>query len=733
MKYEKKFYINGLIIGRNGKTTISVQLKTYSGCAYAISEKELLSAAENKENDRCWGDCWRSCRFSALEDHGIVTKYLYEAEGLDLESILKRAGLSEEEIHGNIQFAANHFKVVVNNPTGSRFYFGNDNKPASKAPALLALNNSRVTNGEQERITRRAPSSPRLLFGQQTPEEINKCSFVNQLRMIQCRNQKPAIKIYKNEALWCEPTLADILMFEQREITTEINGKTQRLLGTALSQLLERYELAGLIEYTFADNNGKKITVLNKDIDNYLLVWYSEDEQRLPFTNETDLKLLSPNTIYDNISSLKTELKTISGERQELPAKKPHQNQDNLEDSVFYCCVTVNGSAAYYYFNHKEILGTYTIQEDKFSYNDHAVNKTVHCRGVLLSDLIDSLCNAEGIPLHLPGGCQIQYLEEDAYHTDTPTYIDKLSEVRGICRPMLVFDKKESFPHPDNYHQDDETFKPLPLPFVYRAAVSANEAVVKGVMGISVQEKATKLAPDGYKLNLFSIKGEKHQLIAKKNIKGTVEGMNFCVRAPKLTRYEALYPKNITLIISGKPTIDFYYKELSVLQISYRGQTHNFYIGNNEERLKVIPESREYVEKLLADHDACLLNDDDTLIETPKRNLYIDGREIADNTAPFGYDNLLLRRYEGFSLNDIKNFLCAEAKTADVYNANGEIISLLANNEDNFLAFRHTESKGVPYNTAIFKRVVKEYPLFKLISSYDGAILSEDITKIALR
>ena len=732
MKYEKNFYIDGLIVGKDGTKDMGGQLKTYSGGAYVISERELRAAAENKEADMLYGDCWKSCRFSALEDHGIVTKYLYEAEGLDLEAILTRAGYSEEEIHGDIQFAANHFKVVVNNPTGGRFCFDND-KPVSKAPALLSLNNARIAGNGQRQPSNRASSYLRLLFGQQTAEEINKCSFVNHLRMVQRRNQKPAIKIYKNKALWCEPTLADILMFEQREIHTDIDGKTVRLLGTALSPLLERYELSDTNEYTFADNKGNKISVLNKDADNCLLVWYSEDEKQRPFTNETDLKLFAQNTLYDNIASLEADLEAACGERSALPLKMPHTGEESLEGSVFYCCVTANGSSAYYYFGKKEIFTGYTIQEDKFSYNDHAVNKTVHCRGVLLSDLIDSLCDAEGTPLRLPGGYKIQYLEEDAYHTDTPTYIDTLSEIRGICRPMLVFDKKESFPHPDDYHQDDETFKPLPLPFVYRAAVSANEAVVKGVMGISVQEKATRLAPEGYKLNLFSVKGDTRELIAKKNIKGAMAGMSFCVRAPKLTRYETLSPKNVTLTISEKPTVDFCYKEISVLQICCRGQVHDFYIGEHKELLQIIPPSREYVEELLANNDGCLLGDDDSLIETPKRNLYIDGREIADNTAPFGYDNLLLHRYEGFRLNEITHRLCPEAKAAEIRNTDGKLIALPTNTDDCFIAFRHTESKGVPYNTAIFKRVTKEYPLFKLISSYDGTIICEDITQIFLR
>ena len=49
--------------------------------------------------------------------------------------------------------------------------------------------------------------------------------------------------------------------------------------------------------------------------------------------------------------------------------------------------------------------------------------------------------------------------------------------------------------------------------------------------------------------------------------------------------------------------------------------------------------------------------------------------------------------------------------------------------EDCFVSFRHSESKGVPYNTAVYKRRKREYARPRLINRYDGDIIIDDVVE----
>ncbi|MEG1800190.1 MAG: hypothetical protein RR214_08395, partial [Synergistaceae bacterium] len=236
MEYKAEFFVNGLIIGRMNENHAGRSVPDYSENVFVLSEEELASVAQNKEKDPKWGKCWRKRFYSALEDHGIITRYRYIAEGLDLRMVLERAGFTEEEIRGDIQFAASHFKVIVESPSDNRFCW-DDAGDVSSAPAILAFQTSLVSEDGTTLSRKNTSPYPRLIFGQQTAEEINKCSFVCSLRKVQSAAQKPAVRIYKDGILWCEPTLPDLLMLKQNEAMFDLEGDSVLCVGTDIALL----------------------------------------------------------------------------------------------------------------------------------------------------------------------------------------------------------------------------------------------------------------------------------------------------------------------------------------------------------------------------------------------------------------------------------------------------------------------------------------------------------------
>ncbi len=727
MEYKDELFIDGLIIGRTSKSPLKCADSEYPESIFVISEQELASVAKNREKDPKWGDCWRKRRYSALEDHGIITKYRYAAEGLDLRMVLERAGFTEEEINGEIQFAANHFKVIVSDPADNRFFCDGTGNSAD-APALLAFESSLITEDGEILPGKKSSPYPRLMFGQQTKDEINKCSFVSSLRKIQPAAQKAAIKIYKENRLWCEPTMPDLMMLKQNEAQIYANGQKLRCLGIDIALLMSKYEIGHSSTCKICDSNGNFVNIENAHNGEYLLAWHTYCGQSSAKSDTDGLCLCSDKIFMENITTLEFTSENIGSKS--LPEKRPANRMEDCDGTSFYCCVEHNGELLYYYFGYDEIKNHYPIHEADFSYDDHTVGKIVRCRGVLMSDITDSLRGKNGERLNLPDSYRMQYMEEDAYHTDIPTYIDKMSDVRGLCRPMLAFEKKDSYLVPDRYHINDEVYMSLDTAFIYRSAVSANEAAVKSVMGVVIRAKAQKIAPEGYMLRAYSNKNG--EPILEKKVKGVLTGMCSCIKAPKLARYRILSPDAVSVVVSQDKTVSFTYEELPFITIRHKGSAKEVYLSEHKKQKKTIPESLEYVRSLVKSGGACMLTDSDITIETPRRNLYIDTREITDSTRPFGYDNLLLHRYDGVFVEDLQESAGIAGSVSAIYDSDGRSISLPEEISDCFLAYRHTRSKGVPHNTSLLKRVAVEYERPKLISFRDGSVLAEEIAEIEI-
>lgn len=730
MNSQDDFLLKGLIIGRYKSYDEEGSIHTYSKRIFVLSEESLSSLADVKNEDPDWGSCWCRSRYSAREDHGLVTKYRYVAAGLNLGMLLKKVGLTREEMEGNVVFSALNYKVVLDKPLSDRYYFNEENQEEN-VPTMLAMEASWVIGESTVVQNRTFAPYPHLLFGQNTWDEINRCLFVSDLRMIQSANQPPSLQIYLDGRIWSTPTLPDLLLLPQNRRIYSMNGENHVCIGVNLITLMERHGLKGKHDFIVKNDAGEKFSLTDIDKEKYLFAWYSyKESDGSTDINNTDIKLYSPGFIFDNIVSIDIS----SGKMEEyfLKRKEPCGTEQEILNSFFYCCVENENGIFYYYFTEEELRSSYTIHEAAYSYDDHTVAKTVYTRGVMIADLLDSLCNKSGKNLKLPDSWKVQYLEEDAYHTNVATYIDTIKDIHGRCSPILAFEKKECFDYPDSYHKNETAFCHITTPSIYRSAASANESVLKGVMGIIVGQEKKNIIPTGYYLCLFRAGASAETIISQRHIKGALEGMFIGIKAPDVVRFEPILPDRQLVKISEGVKIKFTYNEIPFVYIITVSSRRAFYVSDLDDKIRIIPESREFVENLALSGDAIILRDNIKTTSYPKRNLYVDKRLSAEDTLPFGYDNLILRRYEGWFLKDFLDALSVGGKIKCLYDSKKQSLQVPENQSDCFIAFRHSQSKGVPQNTAVYKRLFTEYDHPKLISFYNGRILTEDIAEIEI-
>ncbi len=644
-----------------------------------------------------------------------------------MKRLLDLAGLSEEEKCGRLAFAAPNYMAVVDHPLSGRYFF-DENGHRNETPAIIALESMRITADGTTIASKARKIYPKLFFGQREREEINQCSFVHGLCGIQPVDLPPAFTLYLGQRQWISLSLADLIMKGcECRVYEGGSGEYHRCYGIDLYTLLAGYGVdAGLSPVYAKDAAGKQTKLALVEKGRYILAWYSVYEtKKTAIENSTDLKLYGDGIVLDDFVSLHLSPRISSSGP--LPVKKPWGTEAEISSASFYCAVEREGQRYYYYFSQEEMRDRYALSEVSYQYDDHQVQKIVNCRGLLLSDMMDSLCDETGKRLALPDNWQIQYLEEDAYHTDTPTYIDRLSDLRGYNRALLAFEKKECFACSDRYHENEKTFRSLELPSVYRNAMSANEAAVKGVMGVMVREWASILAPEGYKLVLLN-EDDGGSVIKEAAVRGALDGMRIGVRPPYIARFEAADAGGCVLNIGEGAAVRFLYREKGFVDVSEHGIRRTVYASKLKVGLTVIPESLEEVEALVLFGDAAILSDDSRAVVQPRRNLFIDKRGITDKTTPFGYGNLVMYRYEGWSLSDFFRQLDISCTECVAVNAAGMKMQIRGI-EDCFVSFRHSESKGVPYNTAVYKRRKREYARPRLINRYDGDIIIDDVVE----
>lgn len=717
------FQTVGLAFGRKTGFEREGAIRTYSRRLFVISESELETLALEKEHDRRLGRFWRESLYSAREDHGTAADHNYIAGGIDLAAMLKNVGMSGDEADERLLFAARNYKAVVEHPMTGRYYFGSDGSAEERTP-LLALESARI--GEDGALCRvKRGSRPRLFFGQRTKNDVNQCSFVSDLRCVQPEDMPPALDIYRGARRWVSPSLVTLAAMPAETRTINAGGARYICFGADLSAVLAKYGIEGdsplAVEY-----GASRTYVINAAREGeFLLAWYSiREDNGTPAGNSTDLKIYGNGVVLDDVSALRCAASDLR--RGALPRKTPQISEQELLDSTFYCAVEPSdGKRLVYYFSKDELRSLYPVREMEYPYNDHRVAKKVRCRGVLLSDIIDSLHGCGGEELALPGRWKMQYLEEDGYHAGTPTYTDSLDDVRGYKRPMLVTEKREIFVRQDQYHSDEGYFSAPEKQCAYRTAESANESAVKGLMGVVIREDSSLPSLAECRIRMFD--AENGALIAEKRVRGALSGMRAVIAAPRLERYAAPEPQSVVITAADGTRADFYYREKPFFTLmDGAGREQEVYAGKAHD-VVTIPESRESVASLAASGDAAVIDGKEAA--EPKRRLYIDERVFAGGTSPYGYEKYLLYRYDGWRLDALASQFGVEAKSFRAEGEDGASVKI-ENPLDCFVALRRTESKGVPYNTAEYKRKTKDFRRPVLVSVYDGGVICSGVVRI---
>ena len=435
---------------------------------------------------------------------------------------------------------------------------------------------------------------------------------------------------------------------------------------------------------------------------------------------------------------------TFAGEKPQGSAavKTPGATAEEMLNARFYLAVSpADGSQPLYYYYSLDELKAAGQTNYAFNYDDHTVDKTVSCNGVFLTDLVDALADEAGVLLKDSGklteSMKIQIIEEDGFHSNysgkAASYVDEISYARTTTLPLLVWEIKETYRVETEYNKSWADFRwadqYAEYLRIYRNTGAANSAVCKMVMGavISAQGDAYNKETMGqYALHMESARNPGVDLAAQRRVAGVLKGMTLAVRAPQVAN-AAVAGDSVKLVTIGEESqeITFTYEESPYLTLSngtdaYQMALSDLILLSNGRQ---IPESLEAVEALAASGDALVVTDEianaesgELTVDAPARNLYIDRREVASGTDPYGYGNLILYRYFGAPLAEV---VAASGLTGEL-TLNGTVLGDLPR-EDVFVAYKHTCSKATPNNPPEGKRVTAVYEAPVLISVKDGS------------
>lgn len=421
--------------------------------------------------------------------------------------------------------------------------------------------------------------------------------------------------------------------------------------------------------------------------------------------------------------------------------KLPGATDEEILESAFYLAVApADGSDMLYYYYSLNELKAMGQQSYAFNYDDHTVDKTVECNGVFLVDLLDALADADGALLRDSGklteDMKIQIVEEDGFHSNSSgkaaSFVDAIAYARTTTLPILAWEIKETYAVETEFNRSWEDFRwadayPEYLR-MYRNTGAANSAVCKMVMGAVVSPEGDAYNADtrgAYVMTMESQKNPGVELAAAREVGGVLKGMKIAVRAPEVAGVTAAGDA-VQLITVGDEAqrVRFTYEEGAYLTLSDGNESFEMTLSDLIvlSSGRQIPESREAVEALVAGGGALVVTDaiadaqtGELSVEAPGRNLYIDRREVASGTDPYGYGNLILTRYFGAPLKDV----ILASGLSGALTLNGADLSAL-DAKDAFVAYKHTCSKATPNNPPEGKRVTETYEAPVIVSIQDG-------------
>lgn len=473
-------------------------------------------------------------------------------------------------------------------------------------------------------------------------------------------------------------------------------------------------------------------------------------------SNQANIRCLTGITIVDSGGS------AINTENDKKPisdiVKLPSTENDAVLNSMFYIAVKPVGSSdlLYYYFSLDELKDNYGQTNYAFNYDDHTVDKTVLCNGVFITDLLDSLADADGVLLSengkLTDDMKIQIIEEDGFHSNysgkASGFVDAISYARTTTVPILAWEVKETYTVETEYNKswDDYRWADSYAEYmrIYRNTGAANSAVCKMVMGVVVSEDGdiyNKESKGSYKITMTSSTNKGVEILDSRTVGGVLKGMKIHVQAPEVknAKISSTDSKRKLITIGDKDqTVNFIYDEDLYLVVKAGGKNYEYTMSDlmTMNGQTQIPENLAYVEALVEKGDALIVDDnkadkDSGALSTqaPARNLYIDQRSVAGNTNPYGYGNLILYRYFGVPLKDI--LVNAGITDIDRITVNG--IDLNTKKlDDYFIAYKNTQSKATPNNPPEGKRICEVYTSPVLLSSYNGAVICNKLKEVSI-
>ena len=340
--------------------------------------------------------------------------------------------------------------------------------------------------------------------------------------------------------------------------------------GADLSAVLAKYGIEGdsplAVEYgasrTYVINAAREGRISPR------VVLHTRRRRNAGRGNSTDLKIYGNGVVLDDVSALRCAASDLR--REVLPRKTPQISEQGLLDSTFYCAIEPSdGEAArLLLLEGRAPFAVIPVREMEYPYNDHRVAKKVRCRGVLLSDIIDSLHGCGGEELALPGRWKMQYLEEDGLscrHADLHRQPGRRTRLQTPDAGHGKSERCSSGRTSTTATKDLSARRKKQC--AYRTAESANESAVKGLMGVVIREDSSLPSLAECRIRMFD--AENGALIAEKKVRGALSGMRAVIAAPRLERYAAPEPQSVVITAAGRRTRRFLLQRKSLSSRSW--------------------------------------------------------------------------------------------------------------------------------------------------------------------
>jgi len=298
-------------------------MKTYSGDAYWITKAELAELRSSKGTAGPFTGLWFTEKYSYCENHGTPVYGYCTAAGVSFDRLFADAGLDAAEIAAldlvtvgahDGSFSAGFV------PSEARYVFVTPDATTGTivAPMLALYEDDKDSFAElpAEATTVVEGDYTRLLLGQATPSESNRCVEVQDASQISLPAASPAFLIDAPDASSADAsarqknpyTLARLVADGNVTRTYVVGGRTFVCHGIDLKTLLDgaRGTISSADRLVFTTSSGTvdfDLHVADVTFGAYLLAYYSEDASGTKPANATQVMLYGDGVAVGNVVS----------------------------------------------------------------------------------------------------------------------------------------------------------------------------------------------------------------------------------------------------------------------------------------------------------------------------------------------------------------------------------------------------------------------------------------------